>query len=345
MSKPTTLLHIARELNIDTATVSRALSDHPKISDATKKSVIKVANQLNYKRNRIASSLRSGKTFTIGVIIPSAETNFFGSVVHGIEKIANLNGYNVLLYQSNETHEHELKGIETFLAARVDGILVSVAKDTIDYTYYSEIKKRKTPLVFFDRASDNVGISSVVIDDYRGSYIATEHLIKNGYQRIAHVAGPQNIKIFYDRRKGYLDALRANNVPVDADLIFQGNISIESGREATRYFLSVQKKPDAVFAVEDFTALGVIKELKSHNIKIPDDFGVIGFANELFGEHITPTLSTIDQQTVNMGRESFELLLQMIERDSSEMPVEKKIVLSPLPIFRESSQRKISDNL
>jgi len=181
MHKPATILSIANELNVTPATVSRALQNHPSISYSTKQSVLKVANKLNYKRNKVASSLRSGKTFMIGVIIPSADTSFFGSVVHGIEKCANAKGYNVLLYQCNETHEHEIKGIETLLAAQVDGILVSVAKDTSDYTFYDDlIKKKKVTLVFFDRANDNLGISSVVIDDYKGAYVATEHLIKNG---------------------------------------------------------------------------------------------------------------------------------------------------------------------
>lgn len=339
MHKPTTLSSIADKLKITTATVSRALSDHPKISASTKQSVLKVANQLNYKRNRIASSLRSGKTFTIGVIIPSADTNFFGSVVHGIEKCANEKGYNVLLYQSNETHEHEIKGIETFLAAQVDGILVSVAKDTLDYSFYEELKKKKIPIVFFDRANDNIGISSVVIDDYKGAYIATEHLIKNGYKHIAHVSGPQHVKVFFDRKRGYEDAIKHHHHTLIEDFIYEGNVSIESGKKAMHHFLSLNQKPDAVFAAEDFTALGVMKELKIHNIKIPEEFGVFGFANELFGEHISPTLSTIDQQTVTMGKESFELLLQMIET-KNETSVEKKIVLNPVPILRESSQRK-----
>ncbi len=340
MDKPATLSNIADKLKITTATVSRALSDHPKISASTKQSVLKVASQLNYKRNLVASSLRSGKTFTIGVIIPSADTNFFGSVVHGIEKCANEKGYNVLLYQSNETHDHEIKGIETFLAAQVDGILVSVAKDTIDYNYYKAlIKKKKVPVVFFDRASDNAGVSSVVIDDYKGACIATEHLIKNGYKHIAHVSGPLQVKVFFDRKRGYEDALKQHNHLLNKDFIYEGNVSIESGKKAMQQFLSLKQKPDAVFAAEDFTALGIMKELKLRNIKIPEEFGVFGFANELFSEHITPALSTIDQQTITMGKESFELLLQIMENKNGTS-IEKKIVLNPVPIFRQSSQRK-----
>ncbi len=335
-----TISNIAEELNITPATVSRALSNHPKISAKTKSSVLKVANRLNYRPNKIASSLRSGKTYMVGVIVPSAEINFFGSVVHGIERVANSYGYNVLIYQSNEMHEHEVKGIETFLAARVDGILVSIAKDTVNCSHFKEVTNKNVPIVFFDRVNDDINIPSVVIDDYRGAYMATEHLISQGYTNIAHVSGPQHIKIFYDRLKGYMAALQANNIRVNQHFIYPGDVSIDAGKKATAYFLSLPQPPDAVFAAEDFTALGVIKELKANKIKIPEDFGVVGFANELFGEHITPTLSTIDQQTVTMGEEAFKLLLQLVEQNEPGVMVQQKMVLDPIPIFRESSTRK-----
>ena len=257
MANEITLSNIARELNITPATVSRALRNHPKISAETKESVLKVASRLNYKRNKVASSLRSGKTHMIGVIIPSAEINFFGSVIHGIETVANANGYNILIYQSNESYEHEVMGIETLLAARVDGILVSIAKETVDYSHFTDVAKRGLPIVFFDRGNDNMGIPSVVIDDYKGAFLATERLIKEGYRRVAHISGPQHVKVFYDRLKGYMAALQVNNLPFDPTLVFQGNISIESGKKAADYFLSLSERPDAVFAVEDFCALRI----------------------------------------------------------------------------------------
>ncbi len=340
MNYKVTIADIAKELNTTPATVSRALSNHPGISDKTKKSVHQAASKLNYKRNRIASSLRSGKTHLIGVIIPSAEINFFGSVVHGIENVANQNGYNVLLYQSNESRDYEEKGLETFLSARVDGILVSIAKDTIDYSHFNEIKAQGIPIVFFDRSSDDLGIDSVVIDDYKGAFIATEHLIAQGYKRIAHITGPQYLKNFYDRLKGYLGALQANKIKVDPSLIINGNISIESGRDGVKNFLSMNNPPDAVFAAEDFTALGVISELKERKIRIPDEFGVVGFANELFGKHITPTLSTIDQQTIQMGKSALNLLVSIIESKEKNELKQQKIILEPLLICRESSTRK-----
>jgi len=336
----TTITDIARELNTTPATVSRALSDHPRISDKTKKSVHETALKLNYKRNKIASSLRSGRTHLIGVIIPSAEINFFGSVVHGIESVANENGYGVLLFQSNEKRDYEEKGLQNFLSARVDGILVSIAKDTTDYSHFNEIKSRHIPLVFFDRTNDDLGVDSVVIDDYKGAFMATEHLLAQGYKRIAHISGPRHLKNFNDRLKGYIAALERNKIKVDQSLIYTGNISIESGKEGTKHFLSLKNPPDAIFATEDFTALGVIKELKERKIKIPGQFGVIGFANELFGEHITPTLSSVEQQTIKMGRSALDLLLNIIEKRKGNDHREEKVVLEPLLVCRDSSNRK-----
>jgi LacI family transcriptional regulator len=340
LEKRATILDIAEQLGVTPGTVSRALNNHPKISTETKRAVIDMAEKLNYRANRIASSLRSGKSHVIGVMIPSAEINFFGSVVHGIESIANMHGYNVLIFQSNESQEHEVKGIETFVSARVDGIVASIAKGTKDYSHYLEVKNRGIPLVFFDRANDQLGIPSVVINDFKGAYIATTHLLEQGYLRVAHITGPQHIKIFNDRQRGYVTALEDKGVSFDETLVYTGDVSIEAGKAAVDYFFQLQDPPDAVFAVEDFTALGVMKALKERHIRMPEDFGLIGFANEMFGLHVTPSLSTIDQQTVLMGREAVSLLLQICNEKERGTIIKERIVLEPLPNFRESSLRK-----
>jgi LacI family transcriptional regulator len=342
LSHRITIHDIARELNLNIATVSRALNDHPRISKETKQMVLEKARQMKYRRNKIASSLRSGRSHSIGVIIPSARINFFGSVVHGIESIASKNGYSIILYQSEETTGLEKKAIETFLSARVDGILASIAKETVDFTHYTELKKRNIPVVFFDRTNEKLNAPAVVIDDYKGAYLATEHLLKNGYKSVAHVSGPQNIKGFRDRLKGYIDSLKANKKKVEKKYIYPGNVSIESGLEALGYFLKLPHPPDAVFAVEDYTALGIIKGLKERRIKIPDEFGVMGFANESFDEHITPTLSSVDQQTVQMGKEAFNLLLEVIKNQDGKTVINEreKIVLEPMMCYRESSAGK-----
>ncbi len=335
----TTIQDIAKALNLTPATISRALNNHPRISVETKELVKDTAQKLNYRRNRIASSLRTGKSYTIGVIIPSARINFFGSVVHGIETLASEFGYHTLIYQSEEHAELEIKAIEAFLGARVDGILASLAKEAVDFSHYTDLKKRNVPVVLFDRSNDSLEIPSVVIDDYKGGFMATEHLISQGYKRIGHLAGPPRFQTFKERMNGYCDALLANGMQVNERLIYMGDLSIEEGKKSADYFLEQQHPPDAVFAVEDFSALGLIKRFKERQIKIPAEMGVMGFGNEDFGEHITPTLSSIYQQTVEMGRAAFKMLLGIIE--STEIPDQghRKIILEPVPQFRESSTR------
>jgi len=332
-----TILDIARELNITGATVSRALNDHPGIKDSTKKAVKETAARLNYRHNKIASSLRLGKSNIIGVIIPSAEINFFGSVVHGIERIANVNNYNVLIYQSNELYEYEKKGVQTFLQSQVDGVLASISKETINLDHFSEIKNRGIPLILFDRTNDKLGVSSVEVDDFAGAFQATRHLIEHGCRRIAHIAGQQHVNIFNLRLKGYIEALNVHGIPLDDDLIVYGKVSVESGRECMKKLLAGPVTPDAVFAVEDFTALGAIQAIKAANRRIPEDIAIIGFANEAFGEYLTPSLSTVNQQTVTMGEEAAKLLFEGLRGGGPFVVPARKLVLTPQIICRQSS--------
>ncbi|WP_192822148.1 LacI family DNA-binding transcriptional regulator [Rufibacter sp. LB8] len=338
---PRTTIHdIAKELNTTAATVSRALNDHPSISAATKENIRNVAKKLNYQQNRTASSLRLGKTFVIGVMIPSAEISFFGSVIHGIERIAKANGYSVLLFQSNESYEDEVQGIQTLLQSNVDGIIASIAKETTRYDHFLEVKRRRVPLVLFDRAIDELGVSTVVIDDHKGAFMATEHLITQGYTRIAHIAGPSHIKIFHERLRGYVDALAAHGMKVEEDLITYGKVSIDSGRACADQLLQLSKKPDAIFAVEDFTALGALQAIKESKWSRPGQIGLVGFANEAFSAYITPSLTTIDQQTALMGQEAAKLFMEHRPGEDLNEKPSQKIVLEPLLIQRQSSQMK-----
>jgi len=332
----TTLKDIASELGITTATVSRALNDHPEISSATKKKVKAIARRLNYLPNKLASSLRSGKSKIIGILVPSVEHLFFGAIIHGISNIASHYGYDVLIYQSNESEEFEKKGIDTFIAARVDGILVSVSKNTKNYSHFQDVKSKNIPMAFFDRSIESFDVSTVCIDDYKGGYIATKSLINSGYKNIAHICGPQHIKAFAERHRGFKDALIDSYYPYDSNRVFEGDITIQAGRNGFKHFWKQLSKPDAIIAVEDFTALGILKELKINDIKVPSEFGVMGFCNDLFGEHITPSLSTIDQKTIQMGEESFKLIYELIHQENPYSTYQKRI-LTPSLILRESS--------
>jgi LacI family transcriptional regulator len=340
----TTILDIARELNITAATVSRALNNHPAIKDSTRKKVKETAERMNYQPNKIASSLRLGRSNIIGVIIPSAEINFFGSVVHGIEKVANENGYNVLIYQSSEMYEYEKKGVEAFLQAQVDGVLASISKESINLDHYSSIKKRGIPLVLFDRASDELGVPSVVVDDYAGAFAATNHLIRQGCRRIAHIGGQQHVSIFNQRLKGYIDALNVHNIPLTQDLIIYGKVSIASGRSCMENLLCRSSPPDGLFAVEDFTALGAMQAIKASGKSMPGDIAVVGFANEAFGEYITPSLSSVNQQTVTMGEEAAKLFFELRKSGDAYIGQPRKKILMPELICRQSSLRYPASN-
>jgi LacI family transcriptional regulator, galactose operon repressor len=341
MNRNTTLKDIAKLLGTTPATVSRALNNRDDVSEKMKRVVLAAARELGYNKNKVASSLRLGRTGTIGVIIPSAGHRFFGSVIHGIVNVAETHGYDVLIHQSNESQVLEEKGVHSLIAARVDGILASIASGTVDFSHFSMAKKMKLPLVFFDRVNPGLGVSSVSVDDYSGAYQATEHLIKQGYRRIAHISGPKHVRICSERIRGYMNALKAYKINPDDSLIYPGTISIESGKAGIDFFMKLKSPPDAVFAVDDFTALGAMKELKDRHVTISEKFGVIGFCNELFGQYVTPTLSTFDQQTVLMGELAFKMIYDIIVKKKSHKacPV-KNIVLEAIPIIRKSSLKK-----
>ncbi|MFB2120990.1 LacI family DNA-binding transcriptional regulator [Parapedobacter sp. 2B3] len=337
--KKITILDIAKELDITFSTVARALNDHPAISANTKKAVRETADRLGYRPNKVASSLRSGKTKIIGVLVPRLDVSFFSSVVHGIESVMNENGYTILLYQSQESIKQESRGIDTFLRSRVDGIIASISLETEHNGGFMEIKERNIPLAFFDRVPSGLNVPSVTIDDYRGGFMATEHLIRAGYRRIVHINQYRNINIFNERLRGYLDALEQYGLPVDENLIIKGDFSLEFGRGCVRELLDRGIGFDAIFTLEDFTAMGVVQELKAAGKRIPEEVGVVGFANEAFTNLVSPTISTVDQRTVEMGEEVARLFLKLLKKGDYYKHKPEKVVLEPELLVRRSSNR------
>lgn len=337
--KKITILDIAKELGITFSTVARALNDHPAISAATKKAVRATADRLGYRPNKVASSLRSGKTKIIGVLVPRLDVSFFSSVVHGIEGVMNENGYTILLYQSQESIKQEIKGIDTFLRSRVDGIIASISLETEGNTGYDEVKERNIPLAFFDRVPPGLDVPSVTIDDYQGGFMATEHLIRSGYRRIVHINQYRNINIFNERLRGYLDAMEQYGLPIDEALIIKGEFSIEFGRQCVRDLIANGIDFDAIFTLEDFTAMGVVQELKIAGMRIPEQVGVVGFSNEAFSSLVSPTISTVDQHTIKIGAEVARLFLKLLKKGDYYKHKPEKIILQPELLVRESSSR------
>ncbi|MDQ0968708.1 LacI family transcriptional regulator [Flavobacterium sp. W4I14] len=338
LKKKTTIYDIAKELDITVSTVSRALSGFPAISDATRKAVVEMAKKLNYSPNKLASALKSGKTHIIGVIVPSVQAHFFASIIHCIEDGLKDSGYRVIIYQSNESVENEINGVRTLLEAQVDGIMASMSLETKDVSHFAEIIKQNKPLILFDRVDLELKVPTITLDDFKAGYIATKHLIDQGYKKIAFVTTVHQIKIFNDRLEGYKAALADYNLPLMEEHIIFGGLSIKDGRFGAGKLMRSRNKPDAIIAGDDFTALGVIKKLKEID-ETPPEVGVIGFANEAFSAYITPNLSTIDQHAPQMGKECAKMFLKMINQESPYANMEH-IVLDPAVVERESTNKK-----
>lgn len=334
MSKKTTIYDIAKKLNITAATVSRALNNNPKISEATRELVIQTAAQMNYKQNKLALALKSGKSFNVGVIVPRIDSNFFGSIIRGIEEELNPRGYHVIICQTHESISMENENIETLLNAQVDGILISTSGAKIDP--FNRVLIKNVPLVFFDRKLTMNGVSSVTINDYEGGYKATKHLIDQGCTRIAHFSGDRSIEIFEERFRGFHQALIDSGIAFNKDYVRQTKSSLEDGARAIKELMALTPPPDALFSASDFAALGAIQQLKLQGVKIPDGFSVVGFANEPFTKFMELSITTVDQSPLEMGRMAAKVFLEQIENTNS-FKIEKKVVLPPELIIRKSS--------
>ena len=331
-----TIKDIARELGISPSTVSRALKDHPDISQATRDAVNELAERWNYRPNPIALSLKSGSSKTIGVIIPDVVHFFFSTVISGIEDVAYQRDYNMILCQSNEMWEHEVKNIKTLLSSRVDGILASVAKTTTDFGHYRSITDKDIPLVFFDRAAEEIDTDSVVIDDETGAYRAVNHLLRMGKKRIVHLAGPPRLAIARNRLNGYLKAMKEYRLtPQDEDIVKCDDI--QSAERIIPALLTRTPRPDAFFAVNDLTAAQTLMIVKRHGLRIPEDIAVVGFTNSQIATLTDPGLTSVDQKGFEMGQLAARLLIDRIENRRG--PVQKKIITSELVIRGSSSTR------
>ncbi|QZT36750.1 LacI family transcriptional regulator [Halosquirtibacter xylanolyticus] len=337
MEQNITIHDIAKKLGISSSTVSRALNNNSRISDKTKAKVLELANELGYKPNAAATALRMKRTKTIGLIIPKINRHFFSDAINGVEKYAKSKGYNVIITQSNESEAQEKECIQTLLHAGVDGIIASIALVKNDYQHYYKIIDREVPLVFFDRICDEIESNKVVVDDFKGGFLAAEHLISQGCKQIAHIAGPQHLNLYINRTQGFFKALRKHNMEPFASEILENYLTREEGEEAAKILLGGKKRPDAIFASNDTVCLSLIEYAKQHNIAIPDELAIIGFSNEPYAKLISPSLSTIEQRGYDVGYKATELLITNIDNQTN---THETIVLPIKLIERESSAKK-----
>ncbi|SUJ08814.1 Catabolite control protein [Sphingobacterium spiritivorum] len=333
MKKNIGIKEIADILNISVSTVSRALRDTYDVNPETRNRVLELAKELNFKPNKNAAALASGSTKNIGIVIPFITNYYFSTVISGIQEQAYESGYNVILYVTNDHAERERDLLENLAITSLDGLLISISSDSLLEDHFERLRNDGMPIVFFDRAPMNSTASKVLQDDFQGAYEATNYLIKHGYSRIAHIAGPKELKFTQQRLNGYLKALEQHRLPVRSDYIIHSGFSQNNGSEDTEKLLALTQRPDAIFAVNDRKAVGAILTLKQHHIQVGAEVGVIGFTNDPIASVVEPNLTTIEEPAFEIGKRSCELLIKHIKNRNYES---KDVILPGRLIVRDS---------
>jgi LacI family transcriptional regulator len=336
--KEITIYDLARKLNISPATVSRGLKDHPAISKKTKKRIFDLAKEMGYRSNNFARNLRKQTTDTIGVIIPRLNSYFMSTVIAGMEKVANDEGYNLIISQSSESAQKEIASAKTMFNNRVDGLLVSLAYDTDDISHFEVFSQKNIPLIFFDRVVDNKNSMNVLIDNRKAAYEATKHLIEQGCKRIVHITATPKRNVYIDRLLGYKQALADFNIPFKEQYVIVGNLSQEDGTEAAKLLRSLKPLPDGVFVANDNCAVGCLLALKQAGIRVPQDVAVVGFNNDPVSKVIEPNLTTINYPGYEMGEVAARNLINHLNGISSIQSTNTILLRSEL-IIRESSKK------
>lgn len=333
-----TIKDIAKELGISTSTVSRALSGQWDVNSETRQLVMETARRMNYHPNPMAVKLITRKSKTIGMVIPEFQNSFFPNVISGVQNILDREGYQLLITQSNESSEIEERNIRLLESNMVDGIIISVTREGENYALYQDIIDNGTPIVFFNRVCEKTDAPKVVIDDYKMSFFAVEHLIYSGYKNIAHLTGPESLSLTQLRKKGYIDALKKHKFEIDNAFIVTAGVLQEKGFDAMTRLLDSGCRPDAVFCFNDPVAIGAMKAIKSKGLRIPQDIALVGYSESRSALLVEPNLTSIAQPMAEMGETVANLILKKANNQLDENPT---ICLTAKLNIRESSKREI----
>jgi len=333
-SNPMTMKDIARELNVSVATVSRALKDSPRISEETRRMIQQYAREHNFYPDVIGMALRRrlvGASRIIGVIVPEFTHYYFSSILTGIEEAATARGYYIMVSLSNETYEREVRICEMYLRLKVCGVIVSQAKDTKSYDHFQKLIDSGIPIVFYDRICTGVNASRVVVDDYMGAFNAVNYLIDTGCRRIAYFGAPMQLEISKNRFNGYKDALLKAGLPFDESLTRICD-NRQDAELITPDMFDGDSYPDAFFAVNDDTAIGILYTVKRMGLRVPQDVSICGFTNGQRAVACEPMLTTVEQRGKRVGEEAAEILIDKVEGQSPVDKIEKRVVRTRLII-------------
>ncbi len=340
--KEITIYDIAKHLNISPTTVSRGLKDHPTINIKTRKKIADAARQLGYRSNTFASSLRSKRTQTLGVIVPRLNSNFMSSVLAGMENAASREGYNLIIAQSLEQADKEMENVMTMFNKRVDGLLVSLAYGTESIRYFDVFFNKKVPVIFFDRVASHPDSTSIIIDNFTAAYQVTKHLIMQGHKRIMHLGGNMLLNVYSERLRGYKQALQDNKLPFEEKLLMTGNLTEECGTNTAVQLLKLKPKdrPDAVFCANDTSAVYCMIALKNAGVRIPEDIAFAGFNNDPISRVIEPNLTTVNYPGYNMGQAAVTALANHLNGETNITDTNTIVLRSELIIRASSGSAK-----
>ncbi|WP_417359801.1 LacI family DNA-binding transcriptional regulator [Galbibacter sp.] len=335
-----TIYDIAKRLKISPSTVSRALNNNPRVNEVTKKLIVETARQMNYKQNKLALALKSGNSMVVGVVVPFINRSFFSTIIRGIEEELKPLGYHVIICQTGGLASTEQENINALLDVQVDGIFLSTSTGrTEGKEHLNHILENDTPLILVDRSIEVVNASAVVIDDFKGAYEATKHLISQGCSKIVHFSGDRKFDIYENRFLGYSAALKDHGIALDPKkYVIQTGSVIENGSIGIKNLLRQKVEFDAVFSASDFAAIGAYLELEEQGIGIPDQVALVGFGNEPFIKYTRPSISSVDQSPLEMGKRAAQLFLNSLKQDV-ENPLFDKIVLPAVLHVRNSSKK------
>jgi LacI family transcriptional regulator len=329
---------IARELDISRVTVSKALRDHPDISLSMKKKIVDTAAKMGYVPNLIARQLNSRRTFTIGIVVPDLENSFFSYIVDSMIDYATEHNYYVIVTVSREKESIEKRNIEKLIGIRVDGLLVCLSQETSDRQVFKKVGNMKIPLVFFDRAFDNLRFSRVVFDDKPGAMNSLNRILGEGYSRIACFSGYSQVNIGKERFEGFIDTLSKYKIPVHNEWIIEGGFELKDGYESFKKLNSSANLPELIFAVNDRVALGAYKAAKEAGLRIPEDIGIFAYGFNEITDFFDPQLTVINQDPRRMGVEACKLLISEINREIKSGG--NKIYIDEEFLWRKSVKRK-----
>jgi LacI family transcriptional regulator len=322
--------YLAKRLKMSRATISKALSDEDDISNETKKKVRRMAEELNYVPHYHAKHLQSKRTNTMGVVVPDISYSFFPFVIHGIMDVAHRSGYQIVLTVSRESANTEKNNILTLLSMRVDGMLVAVSKETQDIQIFEKVRRSDVPLLFFDRAIDELGFGSIGIDDRAAAQELIDFVVQCGYRNIGHLAGSSFTDIGRGRRGGYVDSLNSHGIPVREEWIVEGGFTRADGYRGFQELRGRGALPEVIYAANDQIALGTYDAAKQIGMRIPEDIGVVAFGHHEFAKIISPSLTIINVDPYDLGKKAMELMIKNI--DEKAMPYAKVLIPAEVEI-------------